>query len=230
MARDTAAIGSDVVIGSNTPDVETTVEALIRTYNRWPLNTSLTAGDRIEWDGTNWVPGSGSSVEVIQELFGAAASYDFASIPADYRHLHVVLVGRSDTAAANTTLLMRFNGDATAVYDWQRLSANSATVSSASTVGDTSLQVGFLAAANATAGKAGQNIVDLADYAGTTFHKEFISQVFFADGTAQSNMFFTSRGGLWRSTAAITRVELFPGAGSFVAGSRATLYGIKGAA
>lgn len=56
MARDTAEIGSDVVIGANTPDVEKTVEALIRAYNRQPLDSNITVGQTIEWDGTDWIP------------------------------------------------------------------------------------------------------------------------------------------------------------------------------
>lgn len=65
MARDTAAIGTDVVIGSNTPDVETTVEALIRQYNRQPLDTGLSEGDLVYWDDTagNWVRVSGTKAE-----------------------------------------------------------------------------------------------------------------------------------------------------------------------
>ena len=55
MVRDTAAISANVVVGTADPDPETTVEALIRAYNRLPLDSDLTAGDLVQWDGTGLV-------------------------------------------------------------------------------------------------------------------------------------------------------------------------------
>lgn len=75
MARDTAAIGEDVVINTNTPDVETTVEALIRAYNRQPLDSDLGEGDLIAWDNT---AGAWTKIDV-----SAASEGDVLTVQAD---------------------------------------------------------------------------------------------------------------------------------------------------
>jgi hypothetical protein len=160
-------------------------------------------------------------------LTGTAASIDITSIAASWSHLFVVLFARSDTAAGNSAPTLRFNGDAGANYDHQSVRGNANAASAAETFAATSARLGTIPANTAGANLFGGIGILIPHYAGAN-NKTFWSVCAHKQGTATGNLIMDVYSGFWRSNAAITQVTLFPGAGNFATGTRATLYGMGG--
>lgn len=149
------------------------------------------------------------------------------NIPATYQHLCFRVVARGDTAAADTTLLMRLNNDSTAVYDDERIIVSgTGTISGSESLAATSLRVANIPANTAPASVFGTCVAELNDYRSTAHHKDFVSMMGSRRGTATGTILTACSAGGWKNTAAVTRITLLPGAGSFVTGTRFTLYGI----
>ena len=163
-----------------------------------------------------------------QLLVGADADFDFTAIPATYKHLCLVVYARGDAAGASTILIARFNGDSGANYDDEYKDVDGTTNSApVGQVAQTFLQCGEIPGWTAGASRAGLYEILIPAYAGTTLFKMLRSHGGWSDGTAVANQSIRHATGTWRSTAAINRVQLLPGSGNFVAGSRATLYGLN---
>lgn len=162
----------------------------------------------------------------LDEASGAAASYSFTNIPSGYRNLIVVWSGRSDTAATNAVAYIRVNNDANANYDFSRIILNGTNFGySGGSINQTYYDSGAMAAASVGAGRIGSGKVIIHNYADTTLYKSFESESGARLGNNAADMWNFRNTGEWRSTSAITRVDVIPSAGSFVAGSVATLYG-----
>jgi hypothetical protein len=160
-------------------------------------------------------------------LGASAASFDVSSLPSGYKHLRIVLSGRSDRAAADDGVLIRFNNDSGANYDrTTTFSSAGASPTSAHATSQTELWFGDVAGASAAAGAIGMVVCDIPDYGGTTFWK----MMKFLAGTGGTTFFNEMGMGSWKSTSAINRVTIFPTTGpNFVAGTRLTIYGVDGA-
>jgi hypothetical protein len=159
-------------------------------------------------------------------LVGSAANVDITSISATYAHLLVVVYARGDTAALLANLNLRFNGDATANYDFQYLQGSAAAVAAVEQFAPTSMATGLIPAASAGANLFSSHIVFIPNYAGSTNNKLALSIASNKTGTTTGSMANYLTGGFWRSAAAINRITLLPAAGNFVAGTRVTLYGM----
>jgi len=183
--------------------------------NGWLSGDQLTAGEFKKGVGMVFDSTAG----------GAVASFDTgAIIPAGYAHLRVVLQARGDTAAVGTNLLVRFNNDSGANYDIQYHVGQASAAAAAESFAGTSGYIGSMAAASAPASVSGQAEMIIANYAGTTFQKTYLSQSATKTGTTTGLMFAYHISGFWRSTSAINRITVFPAAGNFVAGHRMTVY------
>lgn len=158
-------------------------------------------------------------------LGGTAASVSFTSISGAYRDLRVVIRGRGDKSATFAIVGLRFNNDTAANYDVALLDTSSATAAGQS-VAATSIAVGYIAANTAPASTAGGIDIRVFDYRGTTFHKALIAHGNLKAVASSGNLFDTQRSGWWRSTSAVTRVDVFPDTGNFIAGTVVSLYGI----
>lgn len=155
-------------------------------------------------------------------LGGSAASINLTGLPTTYAHLVIVAYLRSDTVAVGDPLLLRFNGDTAANYDWQRLTGNNATASAGASVGQTSIRTGFIAAASSGANRFGAVRIEVPFYGGTANDKTVTAISGFADSTA-ANSQVEQNSGIWRSTAAITQVTVLC-AGNLLTGSRLGVY------
>ena len=182
--------------------------------------------------GAAWATPSGSgggALSVIGEsvLGSAAASIDFSSIPATFRHLLIEFWGRSTDASTGTGLIIRFNGDTASNYDYQRDLGNGTTALATSAAGTNLPLVGFVVGANATAGRAGAVSIRIPGYASTAFNKLALGVGGSVQGTATSGFLGENSFVNWRSTAAINQVTLsLQSGGNFAAGTIATLYGL----
>jgi hypothetical protein len=172
---------------------------------------------------TTLLSGTGSYTKIQDLLLGAdTATFDFTSV-AGYTHLELKVSGRMSGAVADDAVTIRFNGDTGANYDWQYDGGFTSTQTTGGTSADTSVRVGEMPGASATAGFVGAITILILDYTSTTLFKAVTCHGFRISTTRLS----FSNGGQWRSTSAVTRVTLTPGTGSFLAGSRATLYGLS---
>lgn len=170
--------------------------------------------------------GSAGAMTLIQDLVstGSTGPFTFSAIPGTYKALHLNLHARSDGSAMITTVQIRFNGSTAAEYDYMLVEA-----ASTAGVGITranAVAFGILGSGvdnSAPAGSAAIASADIPNYASTVFHKQAVSHAGARYNTSANvnDTVLTN----WRQTAAITQIDVFPDAGSFIAGSRATLWG-----
>lgn len=191
------------------------------------MSGGATEGQVPVWDNAagRWKAGSGSDiVEIYDATLGAdAASVDITGIPSTYAHLMLVVYGRTTQATVESTLLLRFNGDTAGNYRHQRLEASGTSVAGAQTDAATSIQLGHVPGASATADFFGGGVAQILHYAGSADFKSLFSDTYNA-ATRSAN------GGLWKSIAAINQITVLPGGGNLLAGTRVTLYGLKAVA
>lgn len=160
-------------------------------------------------------------------LGGSAANIDITSISATYAHLLIVAYARSDSASGVAiNHLVQFNGDTAANYDWQKLQGSAAAVSAGEVFASTSLAIGLMPTNPAGANLFSVHMAFIPHYAGTTNNKVCLSINSMKFGVTTGSMAVGLNGGFWRSSAAINRITLLPASGSFVAGTRITIYGL----
>lgn len=170
----------------------------------------------------------GMSLIVETVLAASATGITFSSIPQGFRHLMIVAQVRTDAVAETDGLFLRLNGDTGGNYDWERLTANSATLTGLATRAATSIQFGLSEGASSLATNFSPTFGYIFGYTNTANSKWTISaNAVFGDVSADADLFLQLRAGRWRSAAAVTSVILGPSTGpNFVSGSRFQLYGI----
>ena len=160
-------------------------------------------------------------------LGSAQASIDTGAIlPASCAQLHIVLAGRGDTALGSTAILLRFNNDSGANYNYQIIAANNTALVANAGAATGFVSPGSVPAASAPASVFGSTEIWVPNYAGTTGYKSYNSISYFETADTAAGQNLNQSGGIWKSTAAITRVALLLAAGNFAAGSRMTVYGL----
>lgn len=154
-----------------------------------------------------------------QTLSTTSSSVNFTSISGSYTDLIIVIVPK--TTLDDTAARLRFNSDSGSNYSDTFIFGNGTTAGSGRhsniTYGRTHEYGDF------TTNGDGVLIVQMNNYSNTTTYKNWL---------ARSNR--ASKGvdalvGLWRSTSAITAIEIYPSQSTWAAGSTFTLYGVKSA-
>jgi len=165
-----------------------------------------------------WAESKGMTLISTTTLTGA--SVNITSIPATYKNLQVI-VRNYKPATDGTTLLLRFNGDATANRH-QGDEYNDGTFN-ANVFGNTSGPV-IQTVDNTVA--TNLSVIDICDYTNTTTWK--MAQVYSIGvndtTTTQYNMKRASI--FYNQTSAISSLTFLPGAGNFTSGD-VLLYGVK---
>jgi hypothetical protein len=172
--------------------------------------------------------GSGKLIVVNETVVAgsAAANIDFTSISGSYRHLMIEWQARTNDSGTTLINNMIFNNDSGANYDWQRVTTTNTTVAGAVSAGATSLRAGItLGTGAAAANNPGHGVIHIPNYAATVFNKTFHAAGEAYTGTTAATFQAETNSGVWRSTAAITRITLTCSAGSWIIGSTFTLYG-----
>lgn len=143
----------------------------------------------------------------------------------DYKDLQIRMAVRSaDTNALNLTL--RVNGDTGSNYARHYMRGTGGAVQNGNSSSQTAINFGFtnVARADFPANVFAGNILDVLDFSNTSKTTTF--RVF---GGFQSSGQIGIASGLWTSTSAVMSIELYHGAfENWAAGSRFSLYGIKG--
>jgi hypothetical protein len=190
-------------------------------------NVLYLEGERGDGTSVKIPPSISSAMSLISESSPTGTgAVSFTSIPSAFRDLTVVVRGRGAATATSVTVTMTFNGDTGSNYDYERASgSNNSTSSAAGTVGATSIDLGGIAAASATANVADCIRAEIFDYRGTTFQKAALIHQGTKTGTANTNLTCTIKAAWWRNIAAINRVDVTLSSGNFVTGSVVSLYG-----
>ncbi len=173
---------------------------------------------------TNWgtVP-----VKLDDQSTASAANLTLA-VPSGglYRALMIDIMGRSDQAGAQA-LVIQFNADTAANYDYQSVNDTNVTWGlAAPSIASTTGKVGTLTASGAPAGSVANYQVRIQNADSTALQKpwHFIGGRFDADAAA--NTVFEQGHGKWRNTTtAITSIKISPAAGNLI-NFRAILTGL----
>jgi hypothetical protein len=165
-----------------------------------------------------------STYEPIATVNTSASSYTFSSISGAYTDLILVGSARSDKTTANSdTISFRVNGDTGTNYSNTNITGTGSVANSNRRSTDAQWFFGEIASDGDTAGIFSPFIVQFQNYANTSTNKTVLARI------NNTTIHVRASVGLWRNTAAITSITVYPAGGNFVSGSTLTLYGIKAA-
>ena len=157
-------------------------------------------------------------------LTTSASSVTFSGLGAysDYKHLQIRMVARSDNAAVQDNNWLEFNGDTTSSnYKYHALVGNGSSVSS---FGGSPLFLNEVTAASEATGNFAVKVIDILDFSSAS--KNTTTRTLMGKtGTAGQRAALSS--GLWIDTTAVTSIRTYLSNGSFIAGSRFSLIGVK---
>ena len=155
---------------------------------------------------------------------GGVASVTFSSIPSTYTDL--ILYSSVRCTAAEDSFYLRFNNDSATNYSFRRLLGDGSSASSSSATSQAQIPNQFMAESGYTANTFSNNMAYIPNYASSNTKSVSLDSV---NETNATNPRMNIAAGLWSGTAAITQVNLIPGAGNFAQYSTFTLYGISNA-
>jgi len=148
-------------------------------------------------------------------LGSAASSVTFNSIPGTYTDLVLVVAG---SCSSNVTITMRYNSDTSSNYSVTYINGDGSSATSGRQTSLSNLLTGELYTYQSN------QIIQIQDYSNTTTYKTMLTRA----NTPSTSGYVQALVGLWRSTSAITRIDLIPGSGAnFTSGSTFKLYGIE---
>lgn len=181
------------------------------------------------WDGTSvYSPTSYESIATVTVGAGTTPTVSFTSIPQTYKHLEIRAMVRDDrTATVANAVRMQYNSDTSTNYTYHVLSGDGVSASASYSINESVLVFGDCTSASANASNFAPSIVTIMDYTDTNKYKTHSSiSGYDTNGGGEAVLW----SGLWRSTAAITRIDIkIQGATTtFAQNSKFALYGIKG--
>jgi len=150
-------------------------------------------------------------------LSTTAANITFSSISSAYTDLRVVLTG---TATAAMTPRIRFNSDTATNYSYTTIHGDGTSALSARGTSTSFISGTYNTSWSSTL--PAMLTIDVFSYAGST-HKTCLNTVSIDQNGSGSVERIV---GLWRSTAAITTLQVYASTSTFASGTTATLYGI----
>jgi len=159
-------------------------------------------------------------------LSSATNTFTFSSISGAYTDL-ILQVNNQMTGASGWKL--RFNGDSGNNYSLTNLVGYGTAPTSFRVADAASVYNNFVFGDSTTSGYFTPNIIQLQNYSNSTTYKSLIWR--YGTGVTNSNSGEVGEiVGMWRSTAAITSIEISAwNAVNFAAGTSMNLYGIKAA-
>jgi hypothetical protein len=153
-------------------------------------------------------------------LTAAQSTVTFSSITGTYTDLVLVINAKANTGGA-IGLLFKFNGDSGANYSFTYFNGNGSSASSGRVNPNNNGAFADLASSSSSPGTI---IAQINNYSNSTTFKTALSRGSDAANVAQALV------NLWRSTAAITQIDVYPNSSiQFAAGGTFVLYGIKAA-
>lgn len=187
------------------------------------MYTSMLAGNPVFIDSATQLISS-----TILSSNQASVSFNVSQLDSSYKHLQIRMTTR-DTATIGGTAGVWFwaNSDTGSNYSWHRLKGGNNGFVSEYSISNTRILAGIGARNGDTSGIFGVTVCDILDFGSTTKNKTLrsLSGNLSSAGSSGSEIELIS--GAWYSTAAITTVNISAD-NLFTAGSRFSLYGIKG--
>jgi hypothetical protein len=164
------------------------------------------------------------------ELSGSASSVTFSSIPQTYRHLVLLISGRSDYADEHDDMCWRANGDSGGNYDDVFMTCYESDIFTCQgSRGRSSVRFGSCEGNNARASCYSPTITYFLNYCASSMERYSATSVsgMFRNRGSDDDLRFKQFIGAWRSTSAITSLTVYPNAGTnFVSGTKLALYGV----
>ena len=142
----------------------------------------------------------------------------FTSISQSYTDLIIIVNAGASAATANGGF--RFNSDTGNNYSQTTIRANGGAVGSASISSNSQINLDYW---GFTTSVTNMEIIQIQNYSNTTTYKTVLIRGDSADYGVKASV------GLWRSTSAITRIDIKSDAVNFITGSTFTIYGIAAA-
>ena len=145
------------------------------------------------------------------------------SIPSTYTDLILVMTG--GTTAGSNALYMRFNNDSTSIYSTTYMYGDGSSAVSGRLTGRDAVAIGYYVEPGTSL--EFNSIAQIQNYSNATTYKTVLDRANLAGtGTYPGTEASVS---LWRSTSAISRIDVLVSSNTFNVGSTFTLYGIKAA-
>lgn len=176
--------------------------------------------------GAGGVAGDYELIETVIVSGASTSSVVFSSLgdySSTYKHLQLRAVVRSASAGANN-IFMRLNGDTGNNYTAHQLFGNGSSVSSGRAGETNTFYTGLTNTGGEVANAFAPTVIDFLDVYATKN-----KTVRTLTGTIGSELTgVTLRSGLYMSTASLTSITCNAQSGVYAAGSRFSLYGVKG--
>ena len=163
---------------------------------------------------------AGDYESIATYTLGSAGTVSFTSIPSTFSHVQIRFRA-NNTTAANYKVSLRFNSDSSSNYNWHWLAGDGSGATAGANDEYTAMR---LVKANYSTTNWTVGIIDLLDYANENKYKTGRALGGW-DANGSGTVELSS--GLWRSTSAISQIDIAPYAGNYEAGSTFALYGIK---
>lgn len=163
------------------------------------------------------------SIATVTVGAGGASSISFSSIPSTYQHLQ--LRGITKNTSTSNFAAMRFNSDTGSNYAAHYMDGDGATVSNGAATNYDRSYFGYTSTTSQT-NIFGVSIIDILDYKDTNKFKTV--RVFTGVEVNASGGYVEFSSSLWRSSSAITNINIFFSSNNFAEYSQVALYGIKG--
>jgi hypothetical protein len=169
--------------------------------------------------------GDYESIATVTVGSGGAASISFTSISSTYTHLQIRCLARTNRASAGDQIRLQLNTDTGANYSDHVLSGDGATAVATGAADNTFMWLGRATGASSASSIFGVSVIDIVDYADVNKYKTLRSLT----GTDRNGSGDASvHSGSWRSTSAITSIQVIFIGTLMEQYSTFSLYGIKG--
>jgi hypothetical protein len=155
-----------------------------------------------------------------QILGSAAATVTFSSISGTYTDLLLVISTAATTG--NPNIVLQFNSDTSTLYAVSSMSGNGTAASASISSTQSSIKINQLATLDGTLGNS-VHTVNVMNYSNTSIFKTILSR------SNRAAVGTDAAVGIYRSTSAITAIDIKTSSSTFITGSTFTLYGIKAA-
>lgn len=178
------------------------------------------------WDGETF-PGYFESIATVVVGSAGQSTITFSNIPQNYAHLQLRVTARqAGNYVDGSFVSLQFNSDTGANYVMHRLLGDGSNASSAAFTGLNNNSLERITNASQISSNFGVLVVDILDYTNTNKFKT-IKNLGGHDNNGGGWVVMNSN--LWRSTSAVTRIDLGVDTGAFQQYSHFALYGIRSA-
>lgn len=171
-----------------------------------------------------WFSSAIGNYDLIQTIngTGSSGSITFSSIPQTYKHLQIRYVAKNTSSA--TQINITINGVNSAVYSAHTLLGNGSTITSTSSVSQTSVGLNNSMSSSTMTNALAVGVIDLLDYSSNSKNTTIKAMYGIADDIGRVSL----SSGLYNQTNPVTSLTLSCSADNFSSLTRFSIYGLKG--